>query len=274
MAANEGQIEYWNGDAGNKWADAQIRLDRMLSPLTDPAIALADPQPGERVLDVGCGCGETTLAMLEQGAVVRGIDLSEMMLDRARERTKAYGSVAFDQADASVQTFEPEHALVFSRFGVMFFDDPVAAFANLRTALLPSGRLVFLCWQTPRDNAWIHVAGKAIQPFLPQPEEPVDPHAPGPFAFADPEYLTGLLEDAGFADVNLDSVKRDLHLADTLDEAIEFQGQIGPVARALAELEGEQKAAALDAARSALSSYVTESGIELGGAVWLVSAKI
>lgn len=273
MPDNEEQIEYWNGNAGQIWTDAQERLDRLLAPLTAPAIAKANPRKDERILDVGCGCGATSIEMLERGADVCGVDISEPMLQRARQRAAMYSSAAFLQADASMHQFEPNHSMVFSRFGVMFFADPVSAFRNLHSALDPSGRLVFVCWQAPQKNAWMYVAGAAVQPHLPPPAQPVDPRAPGPFAFADPDYLRDLLAAAGFKDIELESVTADLHLADDLDDAIEFQGQVGPVARALAELDGERRTAALDAARDALRPHVTDRGLDLGASVWLTTAR-
>jgi SAM-dependent methyltransferase len=273
MAGNEEQIEYWNGAAGTTWAESQERLDRLLAPLSEQAVNAANPQSGERVLDIGCGCGATTLAMLERGAEVCGVDISAPMLERARARTQSYDGATFIEADAAKHGFERTHTLAFSRFGVMFFDDPVAAFGNIRSGLIEQGRLAFVCWQAPPQNDWIYVAGKALQSHLPEPAAAPDPRAPGPFAFADPDYVRGILADAGFTDIGIDGVTAELHLADTLDEAVEFQGRVGPVARALAELEGEQKEAALAAARDALSNYVTPEGISLGSAAWIVTAN-
>jgi SAM-dependent methyltransferase len=181
-------------------------------------------------------------------------------------------NVAFSVADAASQTMTPDHDLIFSRFGVMFFADPVAAFANLRTGLKPGGRLVFLCWQAPRANPWVSVGGAAIAPFLPDEDAP-DPKAPGPFAFADADYLRGILQQAGFVDVNIDNVQVDLRVGADLDAAMEFQSQIGPAARVLAELSGAQRDEALSAARAALEPFATPEGVVLGSATWLVSAK-
>jgi len=272
MSDNQQQIEYWNGEAGATWVAVQERLDAMLEPLSAVAIDKANPASGERVIDVGCGCGTTSLAMAARGAAVWGVDISEPMLAHAKQRAAELADVAFSVADAASQAMTPDHDLIFSRFGVMFFADPVAAFANLRTGLKNNGRLVFLCWQSPRDNPWVSVGGAAIQPYLPEAEPP-DPKAPGPFAFADAEYLRDILSQAGFADVNIEAVNMDLRLGKDLDEAMEFQGQVGPAARALAELSGEQRDAALAAARAALEPFVTPDGVVLGSATWLVSAR-
>ncbi|MDZ7824958.1 MAG: methyltransferase domain-containing protein [Gammaproteobacteria bacterium] len=273
MSDNREQIDYWNGEAGTTWVEAQARLDRMLAPISEAVLERADARAGEQVLDVGCGCGDTTLALAAAGARVRGIDISEPMLARARERARQAGvdSVRFEQIDAAFHGFEAEHQLLFSRFGVMFFADPAAAFANLRRALTDDGRLCFVCWQAPRENPWMAIAGRAVQPFLPEAEPP-DPLAPGPFAFADPDRVRMLLVDAGFTGVDIDPLRPTLHLADTLDEAVEFQQQVGPLARALAELEGETREAAIAAAREALEPHLGPDGLRLGGACWVVTA--
>ncbi len=273
MADNAEQVEYWNGQAGATWVEAQERMDAMLAPLSSIALERAAAQAGERAIDIGCGCGATTLALADSGASVWGVDISAPMLARARERAAGRENVAFSEADAATQTYTPDHQLIFSRFGVMFFADPFAAFANIRSALTPDGRMVFLCWQAPRENPWMAIAGRALQPYLPEPEEPLDPRAPGPFAFADETYLRDILGRAGFTDVQMEDVRVDLHIGDSLDAAMSAQSEIGPAARALAELDGEQREAALQAARDALAPHVTETGLDLGAATWLVSAR-
>lgn len=273
MRDNGAQIDYWNGPAGQVWVEAQARLDRMMRPLTERLVAAATVSPGQRVLDVGCGCGETSLALATRGARVLGVDVSEPMLARARERAGALEEIVFAHADAATHPFEPEHDLLCSRFGVMFFADPVAAFGNLRGALRPGGRLLFLCWQAAKENPWMALAGRAVQPFLPPPETPLDPRAPGPFAFAEEAWVREILEGAGFRETAVEAVTPTLHLADDLEEALAFQQQVGPLARALAELDGPTRDEALAAAREALAPHVTDAGLRLGGACWLVSAR-
>ena len=154
-------------------------MDAMLEPLSQAALQVANAQADERVIDVGCGCGATSLAMAAAGGQVWGVDLSEMMLQRAKQRAGDLTNVAFSKTDAATQNYTPDHDLIFSRFGVMFFADPIAAFTNLRTALRDQGRIVFVCWQTPRNNPWLSIPGAAVQPFLPPTEETPDPRAPG-----------------------------------------------------------------------------------------------
>lgn len=273
MNDNSEQIKYWNGQAGETWVQVQQVIDQNLAPLSELAIAAADPRPGERVIDVGCGCGTTSLALAARGAAVWGIDISGPMLAHARTRVTDPVNVAFSRTDAATQNYTPDHHLVFSRFGVMFFSDPLSAFTNLRTALTDNGRMVFICWQKPGNNPWMSVAGAAIQPFLPPPTTPPDPRAPGPFAFADKDYLSSIMTGAGFSDLQIDSVTADIYLGRTVDDAMESQSRIGPLSRALGELGGEAREQALSAARAALAKHTTDRGLSLGAAVWLVQAR-
>jgi SAM-dependent methyltransferase len=269
--SNQGQKDYWNGAAGETWVESQERLDKLLGPLSDVAIERAAPKAGERVVDIGCGCGTTSAELTKRGAAVWGIDISAPMLAHAKSRFKGMANLAFSLTDAATQAFTPDHQLLFSRFGVMFFEDPVAAFRNLRTALAADGRLIFLCWQEAAKNQWLSVAGRAVQPFLPQTAAPA-PSGPDPFAFADTQYVTSILNQSGFRDIHFESLTPELHLADDLDGAIRFQTRVGPLARVLAELQGEVRDKALNAAREALSAHLTSDGLKLRAAAWLVTA--
>ncbi|MEZ4332302.1 MAG: class I SAM-dependent methyltransferase [Myxococcota bacterium] len=272
-ADNRAQIDYWNGQAGETWVRRIDRIDGMLAPITQALLERAAVRPGERVIDVGCGCGSTSLELVRRGARVFGVDVSEPMLALAKQRAAGLEGIAFKRADAAVQPLTPDHELVFSRFGVMFFADPVAAFRNLRTGLTPEGRLCFVCWQAMSDNAWMATAGQAVMAFLPKPAEAPDPRAPGPFAFADRDHLHGILARAGFESIGIEDFRTKLHVGDDLDQAMAFQSDVGPVARALAELEGETRDRALAAAREALAKHLTPSGVDLGAACWLVTAR-
>ena len=208
MSGNEAQIEYWNGAVGEHWAAFQPVLDKALAAISDAALAFAAAKPGERVLDIGCGTGTTTYALAKAvgpGGSVTGVDISRPMLAAARARGTG---VNFREGDASVQLFHPTHDLVFSRFGVMFFDDPVAAFANIRKAVAPHGRLAFVCWRSVQENLWASVPIAAALPLLP-PQEPADPLAPGPFAFADSERLKDILSKAGYRNVRTEKLDSD-----------------------------------------------------------------
>ena len=271
--ANAEQIEFWNGKAAAGWVDNQVQMDALLDPLSQFALARAAVQPGERVLDVGCGCGGTSLAMARAGAKVTGVDISAPMLAAARSRAAAEGLAAdFVLEDASTRAFTGDQDVLFSRFGVMFFADPVAAFTNLRTALARGGRMSFVCWQAAKDNAWMAAPAAAIAPLLP-PTPPADPRAPGPFAFADRAYLMGILGQAGFAEIQIDPVEANLLMGRTIDEALLFTQRVGPLSRPLAALEGEDKAKAVDALRALLASNAGDDGIRLGARCWVVTGR-
>ncbi len=269
---NADQIEFWNGWMADRWVANQVAMDQLLVPLSEALISAAAVAPGERVLDVGCGCGDTTLALADLGGTVTGVDISEPMLTHARQRVLGRDNPTFLLDDAAARGFEGEFDVLFSRFGVMFFADPVAAFTNLRSALRPDGRVCFLCWQRPDLNSWVAVPMAAVQPLLPE-SEPVDPRAPGPFAFADPGYVTGILEDAGFLDVRLEALERPMRLGAGPAEAAEFVARIGPVSRAVAELDEEARQNVMATLEQALASHADDAGVALGAACWIVSAQ-
>src|SRR2546427_6919777 len=218
--ANAGQVPYWNEAAGPKWVAFQKIIDAQIAPLGERAMDRAGIAPGERVIDVGCGCGDTTIALARRvgpAGLVLGIDISAPMLERAAEtaRAEALANVRFENADAQTHRL-PASAfdVVYSRFGVMFFADPVAAFANLRAALRPGGRLAFVCWQALPENPWLFVPLRAAAQHLTLPPPPA-PDAPGPFAFAAPNRVRGILPRAGFAE----TVPEDLRTTLTLGAA-------------------------------------------------------
>lgn len=241
----------------------------MLGPLGEAALAAANVAPGETVLDVGCGCGDTSIALATRGARVLGVDVSEPMLSHARTRAKDHDAVDFLCTDAARHAFEPTCDLVFSRFGVMFFEDPPAAFANLRTALRPGGRLCNLVWRTPAENPWMTRPIAAAMPHLP-PQEPQPPRAPGPFAFAEQEYVQQILDDAGFAAPEIAPLDMEVHLGDTLDDAMTFAIEVGPLSRLMEQADDPD--AVLNAAREAMAAYQGESGVHVPAACWIVTA--
>ena len=273
--SNEEQIKYWNAKAGAVWVAQQEHLDHLLTPLSEAGLAAAKFAAHESALDIGCGCGDTSIALgaSQSSGAVTGVDISEPMLAHAKVRAGAMPNVNFKQADAATAEFDGQYDLLFSRFGVMFFFDPKAAFKNLHKALKPSGRMVFVCWQPPSENPWMSLAGKAVQPFMPPAVIPPNPHAPGPFAFSDPAHVLNILTDAGFANVRIESFNTPLHIADNLDDALYFQTQIGPAANAVATLEGAAKDQALNAVKEMFRPHVTREGLNLEAAVWIVNAE-
>jgi SAM-dependent methyltransferase len=209
---------------------------------------------------------------------VQGIDISGPMLSRARERAAQAGvsNAEFLQADAQTAALErARFDLIFSRFGVMFFADPAAAFGNLRRALVPAGRLAFVCWQPLARNPWMAVPLAAAAAHLPMPAPP-PAGAPGPFAFGDPERVARILAQAGFADVSLESVETTLRVGGDagLEGAVQFLLKgVGPTSALLAEASGELREKVSGAVRTALEPYLTPRGVELGAAIWIATAR-
>lgn len=278
--ANHEQIRYWNEESGPRWVQQQKRLDVQLDLLGLAAMHRAEVKPGERVLDVGCGCGQTALELAERvgprGSVL-GIDISQPMLARAQARQNELKveNLEFLRADAQTYPFEREcFDLIFSRFGVMFFDNPQAAFGNLRTALRPDGRLCFICWQALERNDWVRVPLRAASQYVELPAPPA-PGAPGPFALADPDRVRRILEAGGFKDASFDAYEAKLSLggAANVEEAVEFILEIGPIATLLREADAQVRARVVQAIREALTPYTSRDGVSLSGAAWIVLAR-
>jgi ubiquinone/menaquinone biosynthesis C-methylase UbiE len=275
-AANAQQVEYWNGPTGERWAALQEKIDLHLGEITEELIRFAAPEPGERALDVGCGCGTTTflLAMKagpEGGAA--GIDISVPMLSVARARAMAQNAdIVFVEADASSYEFQPVFDLVFSRFGIMFFADPASAFRNLRSALAPGGRLVFVCWRNFEENRWAFDPFQAARPLLP-PQEPADPLAPGPFAFADNARLRGILQRAGFAKIEIELFDGSVNMGATVQEAAAQALSIGPLARAATGLDEPVRENIRRVVERVYERYLSPSGVQPPAACWFVRAS-
>jgi SAM-dependent methyltransferase len=274
---NEEQRTRWNGPEGEYWTRQQDRLDRTLAPVTGPLLAFAAPRVGSTVIDVGCGCGATTIELARavgpSGRVV-GLDISEPMLALARERLGEFSNASCLLGDAAGMVFGDLAAeLIVSRFGVMFFGDPPAAFANLRKALVPGGRVRFACWRPIHENPWLQIPLHAVYEHAPRLPKP-DPEEPGPFSFGDAVRVTRILTAAGFtapAFTPLD-IEMDLAAGGTVEDAVVQSSEMGPAKRALAEQPEEVRAAAVESIRRALAPYASPAGVKLAGAVWLVAA--
>lgn len=271
----------WDGASGENWVVHQLRLDLMLQAFGDAAIEAAALKPGEHILDIGCGAGVTSLALAEligtEGHVL-GIDISPQLIARARAAARQDVPVEFELADAATAPL-PAHSfdVLFSRFGVMFFDDPVAAFGHMRQALKTGGRITFVCWRSAQENDWVRLPIAAIRPLV-QPA-PADPFAPGPFAFADPDRLSGLLAAAGFTDIAIAPFDTTIPYghgntrAEAIDDALELAFAVGPLARALAGQPDDIRAQAAEAVREAFSTRPGETSVLIDGAAWIATAR-
>jgi SAM-dependent methyltransferase len=278
---NAEQVKYWNEVAGPLWVAREELLDAAIAPAGRRAMDAAAPAAGELVLDVGCGCGSTTLELARRvgpTGQVLGVDLSEPMLARARVRAEESGvaNARFMRADAQTADLGRERFdVLYSRFGVMFFADPPAAFANLRRSLKRGGRVAFVCWQPVQRNPWMLLPALAVGRHLPLPAP--DPAAPGPFAFADPARVQDVLARGGFSDVAIDGAEFSLAVGGggDLDRATEFTLEVGPAASALraANAGPELRRAVVESVREALAPYERDGGVWMDAAVWLVSAR-
>jgi SAM-dependent methyltransferase len=275
---NPDQIEHWNSAAGESWAALSDRLDRMVGPLGEIAMDALSLIGGDHVVDIGCGCGQTTLELGrrigEWGEVV-GVDVSLPMLAVAKARAQLAGltNVRFLGADAQTHPLEAGAAnAMFSRFGVMFFSDPTAAFANIGRALSSNGRIGFVCWRAMSENPVMTAPMLAALPYLPEPPAPpADPFAPGPFAFANRDHLYGILAGAGFHGIDITPHDQPLTTGD-VEQTVEIAMRIGPLGRLLRD-QTDLQARVIDAVREAVSSFATDKGVFFDSATWIVTAR-
>jgi SAM-dependent methyltransferase len=278
-ADNSEQIAEWNGVLGQRWVAMRQEIDPFMVPFGDAALKVAAPQPGERVIDVGCGCGDTSIElarMVGAAGTVLGVDVSQPMLAVARSRgALANGAhLAFREGDASEAALPANTDLLFSRFGVMFFSQPSPAFSHMRKSLRAGGRCVFVCWRTPRDNPWAMTPLSAARAAMGITPAPADPNAPGPFAFADEERLRAILSGAGFGAIDVQRCDVAISLGATPRSAAERALQIGPISRLVREVGVEHLPIILDAVERALAPLAAPDGhVSLNGSTWIVSAK-
>jgi SAM-dependent methyltransferase len=267
------QAAFWNGPGGKMWLASYDRIQRSVAPFGNAALAAAKAQPGEKILDVGCGTGSTTAELAREvgpGGRVLGVDISETLIGAARQQH--LDNATFEVGDAATYPFETAaFDLVFSRFGVMFFGDPVAAFKNLRRALKPLGRIVFLCWRTPMENPWGLVPMRAATPHLPPIERP-GPEDPGQYSFGDRARVERILKQAGFGTPTFRTLDEQIPMGKDIAEVLDNLAKFGPVARLFAESTPEQISKAKAAIGEALKPHAGPEGVHLAGACWLVSA--
>lgn len=278
--ADNPQIDAWNGESGRAWAEHVDQFDSMLAPFGDAVVERLELSPGDRVVDLGCGAGGTTLsiAALVAPTTVVGVDISVPMLEAAGTRARSAGctNVEFRHHDVDADPLDPDcFDVAFSRFGVMFFPDPDRAFSHVREALVGGGRLGFVCFQGPFDNPMILqpvMAAAAYVELLPPPAAT----EPGPFSLADPDHVRALLERTGFVDVVIEPgpSSADLGDADGLEATARRALEQNPgIAPGLAAASAVNRAAAIAAAAEVMRQHIVDDRVVMGAATWVVSAR-
>lgn len=275
--ANTAQFESWNGESGTRWVARAEERDLVLAPVAEALLAAADPSPGQHVLDVGCGCGATTLAaaaLVGRTGHATGLDLSGSMLEVARGRAHSSDATnaTFTQGDAQSHAFdEASFDLVISRFGTMFFADPVTAFSNLRSALRPGGRLTIATWQPLTANDWLMVPAAALLEHATAPA--ISTEGPGMFAQSDPEVVHATLAAAGLSEIRVEAVEVTFTLGPTLDAAVDYLADTGPGRLLLDTIpEGAAREAALSDVRASLVDHTRDGQVVLAGGILITTA--
>jgi SAM-dependent methyltransferase len=282
---NAGQVALWNDVLVEKFTRFRPVGTAGASTHSDIALRRHPVSPGARVLDVGCGFGETSLELARivgpRGAVL-GVDLSAPFLSVAREDARFAGlaNVTFRLADAQTEPFAPDHDVVFSRFGAMFFDDPVAAFANLRRALRPGGRLLLIVWRRLDENEWAALPRKiALAHLPPPPDKPPSScpwPSPGPFSLAQPGITRAILAEAGWTAVEIEPIDTEMTVGRTIEDALSFELTMGPAGEVLREAKesaAAQRPAIEHHLARALKTHATPRGVLLHAASWCVTAS-
>jgi SAM-dependent methyltransferase len=277
--SNAAQIEFWNGPTGQRWTRLQKPIEDNLRPFTEAVLKRLAPQPGERIADVGCGAGDTSMALAERvqaTGFVLGVDISRPLLQRATARaanTPEY-PIRFVEADAAAYAFERgTFDALFSRFGVMFFADPAAAFANMRRALKPGGRIAFCCWRDRRENPWATLPVQAARKHLAELPPAPGPDEPGPFAFADSARIQRILASAGFAKAACEKFDPILTYGDGARSAADYLTQMGPIGSVLQEHPEALRAQVADTLAGMLETNREAGPLRLAAAVWIVTAR-
>lgn len=268
----------WAGDLGATWAETIEAMDAQLAPATEHGLSALAAQPGERIIDLGCGGGPTTLQIADEVGPeghVMGLDISPALASIAASRGEALAQMEVVVADAATFAFETAaYDALFSRFGCMFFDEPIAAFQNLRGALKTGGRAVFTVWAEPKYNPWAMIPASVGHEIL-GPAEKLPPGAPGPFGWATPEIFEPILSGAGFADLSYTEHEIEMAVGygsdeDPIDRAVALAARIGPLARRLEEAPPEMAAKVLPVLRAKMTPFVKGGRVVLNGRIRVI----
>jgi SAM-dependent methyltransferase len=270
------QFRAWDGGEGEHWTEHEDRYNAAAQRFDPHLFAAANVVTGERVLDFGCGCGLSTrqAAHLTPTGAVLGVDLSRRMIERARRRADEEGldNVRFEQADAQTHRFQPDtYELAISRFGCMFFADPIAAFRNVCTALTPGGRLALLTWQPLEHNEWVHALRTALSVGRSLPRPPLT--APGPFGLSDPKHVRDVLDAGGFGDVAITSAEEQVSFGGDTSEALSFVRGLGLTRGLLHDLDDRSAQLALDRLHDLIKDHATTEGVAFSASAWVVTAR-
>ena len=274
---NQEQKKFWNEKKGEIWVSLESKIDKMLGPLGDQAIKILKPKVGEKILDIGCGTGSTsqTLSKLVgESGIITGIDISKPILNFAQKQkeNKKIKNINFIQADAQNHQFSDlNFDAVFSRFGIMFFEDPISAFKNIKKSLSCNGRLTFVCWSKREDNDWINLSSNVASQFLELPPK-ANPKEPGPFAFEDYFYIEEILIKSGWKNIKIKEYKQNIVIGKTLDYAADFLSRMGPMSVPFENANEQTKEKVISALKECYSQYFTAKGVEFHFSSWIVSA--
>ena len=277
---NKNQKDFWSGKGGDIWVERQNAMDTMLSPLGEAALNKLNFNEEENVLDIGCGCGHTTLNIAKRigpSGNVTGLDISEPMLKRAKESAveMSITNTSFKCVDVQIEDLGDQiYSAAFSRFGVMFFEDSIAAFKNINKSLISGGYLSFVCWQSPAVNPWQSLFIQEVKKFLDLPSPP--PRSPGPFAFMESEYVSSILEESKFQDITIEGHEAEVNMFSgrSLSDSVKDYISINPVVtQMLKESSENQIAEIINSGIKAFSPYYSEKGLIFPSATWLVTAR-
>ena len=275
---NKNQRDFWSGKGGDIWVERQNAMDTMLGPLGEAALNKLNLNEGENVLDIGCGCGHTTLNIAKRispDGQVTGLDISKPMLKRAKESANemSISNASFNCVDVQTDDMGEEvYSAAFSRFGVMFFEDPIAAFHNINKSLITGASLSFVCWQSPALNPWQSLFIEAVKKYVDLPSPP--PRSPSPFAFMESEYVSSILEESNFQNIMIEGHEAEVNMFSgrSLSDSVKDYISINPVVSGMLKDSTEQeKTEIINSAIEAFSPYYSAKGLMFPSATWLVT---